>query len=317
MRRNEGSRAGARRDAARLALTVEGGGMRGVVSCAMLSALEDLGYTGVFDTIYGGSSGSVNAAYFLAGNLWQSLSIYYDDLASTRFIDPRRLLKGGPVLDVDYAFDTIFERTTPLDYEAVLGTAVPLHVSITLVDEMRTIAPAEFTSREDLKSAFRAGAWLPVATRGAAVFRGRRALDGGALTSHPSRLAIQDGCTHVLSLSSRARRPSGPDPLQWYAARHLDRMCPGLGVRFREADRIGQCDRSLLQKWRTDPEENPSVLDLGPRPEVEISRQEIRSGRLQTAARDAYETMSWALTGTFNRAYPRLTAWPAEPGIHP
>src|SRR5215475_3378132 len=43
-----------------LSLTLEGGGMRGVVSGAMLIALRDLGITRVFDAMYGTSSGSIN-----------------------------------------------------------------------------------------------------------------------------------------------------------------------------------------------------------------------------------------------------------------
>jgi predicted acylesterase/phospholipase RssA len=58
-----------RTDSAKLGLAVEGGGMRGIISCAMLSSLEDHGYAKVFDAVYGESSGSVNAAYFLAGRL--------------------------------------------------------------------------------------------------------------------------------------------------------------------------------------------------------------------------------------------------------
>jgi len=202
-RRAEGTDVHTRTDSAKLGLAVEGGGMRGIISCAMLSALEDHGYSEVFDTIYGGSSGSVNAAYFLAGNLWHSLSIYYDDLASKEFIDLRNLFKLHAIFDVDYAFDVVFELTKPLDYNAVLSSNVPLHVSIALVDELRTITPAEFTSKNDLKSALRAGAWLPLATKGTATFRGKRAIDGGALAAHPSRLAIAEDCTHVLSLSTR------------------------------------------------------------------------------------------------------------------
>lgn len=308
-RRQAGSAVGRHDDDAKLGLTVEGGGMRGIVSCAMLAALEDLGYHDVFDAIYGGSSGSVNAAYFLAGNLWKSLSIYYDDLASGGFISMSRLLRGGPLLDVDFAFDTVFEMTKPLDYDTVLASPVPLHVSITLVDEMRTIAPSTFSSRADLKAAFRAGAWLPLATRGAAEFRGCRALDGGALMSHPMRLAVTDKCTHVLSLSTRpaGHRPSRIDPVQGWAAIHLDRLRPGLGAAFRAADHLGRQDRADMMRWRTDPLPSPAVLDMSPLPGAEVSRHDSDPGRLLGAARNSYETMAWALHGSFHRAYPRWT----------
>ena len=53
-------------DGRKVGLIVEGGAMRGVISCAALMALEDLRLTDVFDEVYGASAGAVNAAYFLA-----------------------------------------------------------------------------------------------------------------------------------------------------------------------------------------------------------------------------------------------------------
>ena len=66
-RRDEGSLPGKRSDEAKLGLAVEGGGMRGVVSASMLTAIDDLGFANCFDEIYACSSGAINAAYYLAG----------------------------------------------------------------------------------------------------------------------------------------------------------------------------------------------------------------------------------------------------------
>jgi hypothetical protein len=60
-RRSARSRPGARRDAHRVGLAVEGGAVRGVVSAGMLVALEELGFRDAFDVVYGSSAGSFNA----------------------------------------------------------------------------------------------------------------------------------------------------------------------------------------------------------------------------------------------------------------
>jgi len=60
--------------------------MGGVVSAAMLCALDDLGMTNTFDAVYAESSGAINGAYFLNGNCWHNLSIYYDDLVGVQHI---------------------------------------------------------------------------------------------------------------------------------------------------------------------------------------------------------------------------------------
>src|SRR5436853_425953 len=68
-----GARArGARDDGATLALVIEGGGMRGVVSSAMTAAIEARGLTGRFDLVVGASAGAVNGGELCAGRLASS-----------------------------------------------------------------------------------------------------------------------------------------------------------------------------------------------------------------------------------------------------
>ena len=55
-----GSQPGARRDGHRVALVLEGGGMRGVVSAGMTAALERFGLTPCFDLVVGSSAGAFN-----------------------------------------------------------------------------------------------------------------------------------------------------------------------------------------------------------------------------------------------------------------
>jgi len=83
-----------RQDLHKVGLTVQGGGMRGVVSAGMLTALDDLGLGRAFDAIYASSSGAINGAYFLTGDAWRRLRIYWDYLTTSRFINLKRLFRG-------------------------------------------------------------------------------------------------------------------------------------------------------------------------------------------------------------------------------
>src|SRR4051812_11204339 len=85
-------------DGRKVGLIVEGGAMRGVISCAALQALEELGMTAAFDQVYGASAGAVNAAYFLAGQAAYATSIYYQKINNTRFI---RRMWHRQVVDLD------------------------------------------------------------------------------------------------------------------------------------------------------------------------------------------------------------------------
>ncbi len=315
-RREKGHTANAPADDFRIGLAVEGGGVRGVVSAAMLYALEEAGFADAFDGIYAASSGAINGAYFLGGDSWYPLSIYYDDLSTRKFVDFRRALRGQ-ILDLDYAFEVI-DHGKPLDYEKVIGSATPLRVAVTLVDELRTEAAGDFTSRADLRAALLASAWLPVAVRGTTDFRGRRAVDGGVLTPHPYRLALEDGCTHVLSLSTR---PVAPPPQrlvlsQRYGVRHLNRIREGLGTGYARALVRYREERLTLQRRMTEPGAAPYVLDLAPLPWMpQVKRHEVDPGRIIAGARGAFEVMHCALerrdpalirSGRL-RAIPRLT----------
>src|SRR5881397_626016 len=98
-------------DDRKAALIVEGGAMRGVISCSALMALEELGMTDVFDEVYGASAGAVNAAYFLAGQAAYATSIYYQKINKTRIL---RRLWHRKLVDIDDLFDSVIAGNRPL-----------------------------------------------------------------------------------------------------------------------------------------------------------------------------------------------------------
>jgi hypothetical protein len=65
-RRRTRSKPGARQDGYKIALAIEGGGLRGSVSAGMASALAHLGAEDAFDIVLGSSAGSIIGAYFVA-----------------------------------------------------------------------------------------------------------------------------------------------------------------------------------------------------------------------------------------------------------
>ncbi|GBF93186.1 DNA-directed RNA polymerase I subunit-like [Raphidocelis subcapitata] len=120
----EGSRPGARSDGFKLGLAVEGGGMRGVVTGAMLMALLGCDTRDAFDAVYGASAGAINSTYFLTGQT-EGLDIYTDHLAtSDQFLSLRRYWMGGaaPAMDLGFLLDHVMQRVTPLDWEGVMNS---------------------------------------------------------------------------------------------------------------------------------------------------------------------------------------------------
>ncbi|MFE2719380.1 patatin-like phospholipase family protein [Streptomyces mirabilis] len=313
-RRAAQSLPGRRTDGKRLGLAVEGGGMRGIISAAMLSALEDMDLLPAFDAVYGCSSGAINAAYFLVGRTWYPLSIYYDDLTTPEFLDFRRALRFQDVLNPHYAIDKVVGKRKPLDYERVLASEIPLHVMITDVDGLKTRDIMNFQDPADLTEALRSTIWLPLAVSGTWPYRGRRTVDGGVLTAHPLFLA-REQCTHVLSLSTRpmARPRNKLTALNRVVEHHLERLHPGLGRGYVRAVTEYRAARLVLHDERHSSSQEPHVLDLAPVPGTpELKRHEMDVGKLLAGARSGYEVLHWAVEKNYRRAIPRMTvshAW--------
>ena len=100
-RAEAGSVPEARDDPHRVALVLEGGGMRGVVSAGMVAALETLGMSAAFDLVVGSSAGAINGAALLSGVATRAADAYCGPLASKSFVNPMRVLRGKPVIDVN------------------------------------------------------------------------------------------------------------------------------------------------------------------------------------------------------------------------
>jgi predicted patatin/cPLA2 family phospholipase len=210
-----GSRVGERADRARLALVIEGGGMRGVVAGGMGSALHQLGAEHAFDAVYGTSAGVFCGAYFLAGQPTLGTSIYYRHLIGEEFISWRRALRGGPLVNVDYLIDVAMERLKPLDYDRVLASPTPLKVLATRLGSYEAVAFGGFETKHELREAMRASCRIPLASGPPVLIAGHRYLDGSLSQSIPVASALADGATHVLALLTRPAGQRRSEPALW------------------------------------------------------------------------------------------------------
>ena len=183
----------------KLALVIEGGGMRGVVSAGSLLALDLLGFRELFDEIYATSAGGVNAAYFLSGQGKLGMTVYFDDIANRRFINPWRLFK---IVDVDYAYDHVVSLEKPLDDAAIRASPVRFLLSVTDarsgLNELLDVRDRP----EPIPLLLKASSALPVLYNRRIALDGREYVDGGLSDSLPIAGAIANGCTDVLVLAS-------------------------------------------------------------------------------------------------------------------
>lgn len=251
-RRRAASRPGARTDGRRIALAVEGGGMRGVVSGGMLTALEQLGLRCCFDAVYGASAGAIGGAYFVAGQARAGVAVFFDEINNDRFIDLRRLLHGRPVVSLDFALDEVCSRH--LAVNRVLGSVLPLHIVMSSLRRHGAVVMTGFRDRPDLFEALRATMRIPFFAGPPVVVRGERCTDAAIYESIPIRSAVAGGATDVVVLLTR---PQGSL-----------RRPPGIVDRLLVAPHLARIDRRLaddyLRRWQAYGREVASLNQTGP-----------------------------------------------------
>jgi predicted patatin/cPLA2 family phospholipase len=204
-RRDAGSVAGARDDGWRVALAIEGGGNRAAYAAGMALALDELGMTGSFDAVYGTSGGALNAAWLLSGEAQKWLPSWASaDVAAAGVTDPRRLLRGGPLVDLNVLIHGVYEHLTPMDFAAILANPATMHPLATDARTGQAVDLAPYiTDQASLQTALRATACLPLLAGRPVRLGGRSWLDGGLAEAVPYRTALAQGATHVLVLRTR------------------------------------------------------------------------------------------------------------------
>jgi len=206
-----GSAPGARADAARLGLCVEGGAMRGVVSAGMVAGIEQLGLLRVFDVVIGCSAGAANAAYLVGGRATAGATIYYTKINNRSFIDAARPLRRRPVVDLGFLVDDVMRRQEPLDTGAILCSPVPLVIVASNIDSGQSEALTDFVDGDDVLGALRASAAMPILAGAPWPHRDGRYWDGSLTEPVPLPTAARLGCTHVLALLTRPAGVGRPD----------------------------------------------------------------------------------------------------------
>jgi predicted patatin/cPLA2 family phospholipase len=210
-----GSKPGQRSDAYRLALSIEGGGMRGTVSAGMAIALFELGVVSAFDAVYGSSAGAITGAWLLSSEPPRLRGWADPDYART-LIRWSAMLRGRPVVDVRTLVEEVYQTEFPMDFASVLANPIEYHPLGTDAEtgESTDLRPL-VTGPAELRLALRASASLPFLAGPPVELGGRRFYDAGVAESIPFRTPLAQGATHVLVL--RSRRPltteaAGPQP---------------------------------------------------------------------------------------------------------
>lgn len=261
-RRATRSLPGARRDDARVALVIEGGGNRSAYSAGMAMAVEEAGLVDAFDDVYGTSGGALNGAWLLTGEGTRWLPLWAtEEYAQERVADPRRLFRGGPLVDLKHLLHHVYVHVAPMAFERVVASPVRLHPIATDCRTGRSVDLAStIVDTASLQRALRASASLPLLAGRPVRTGGSRYVDGGVAEPVPVHTALAHGATHVLVLRSRreAQPVAPPSRLEravmgtWMAA-----FAPGARETYRRRHLAHEADEAVCGS-------GPSVAQVRP-----------------------------------------------------
>ena len=313
-RRDDGSRPGARADGRRIALLIEGGGMRGAVSAGMTAALEQLRLRDSFDEVHGSSAGAFNAAFLLAGQAAYVATLYQHGFGDPRFVSLIRALRGGALFDLDYVIDHVWTRQRPLRFDAIRASGIDLHCTATDVDRAAIVDLTDLESDDDIRCALRASGRLPWLAGGPVSFRGMRLLDATLAEAIPVHAAIARA-SDVLILQTR---PHGVPHaalstlIARLTDRYLDTINPALvELRRTRSPRYDALTAELAAK-AADPDHEPAVCVIRPPAGAVLASQlENRALVLQRAAAEGMRAAWMAFTGEDPELISTLRAYPA------
>jgi predicted patatin/cPLA2 family phospholipase len=290
-RLESGSTPGERQDPHRLALVLEGGGMRGVVSAGMTAALERLGLTACFDLVVGSSAGAINGAALLAGVACEGAATYCGPLASRSFVNPARVLVGRPVIDVNYILNYASSGLDAGRHDRVLSSPIALHCVAVNIETARPVDLCGMRTKQELWDALLASSRMPWAGGAPVEIDGCRYVDGGLGSAIPVDEALAAGATHVLALQTRPHgvpRKSASRIADRLIERHLRTLNPALVALYRE--RVPSYERAVtdIARRSLDGSGPPYVLGLRPPAGTPVVGQlERRAAVLSVAAAEA------------------------------
>jgi predicted patatin/cPLA2 family phospholipase len=296
-RQRAGSQPLARDDGLRIALIVEGGGMRGIISAGMALALDELGLVPAFDAVYGASAGAITGAWLLSRPA--GLRGWAEAAYAKTLIRRSALLRGRPVVDIRALIEDLYQTTFPMDFAAVLDSPVELHPLATDAATGQSTDLRPFIGNPaELRLALRASAALPLLAGPPVEFAGRRFYDAGVSESVPYRTALAQGATHLLILRSRRAPAPAPDGSPARSARLLARTTlrretAALRATFLARESRRAADDQLLADYQAAsavtsvPATHPAVFSIRPAADSPAVSRLTTDGAVLRAALEA------------------------------
>jgi predicted patatin/cPLA2 family phospholipase len=232
----------------KLALVVEGGGLRGAFSAGVLAAWNHL-VPRQPDFIYATSAGAPSAAYLATGQIDLAIRLWENRTHAGHLVSPLHLLKGRPLMDIDKLVAS-FRAPLPLDVAEFGRSKTKVFIAVT---HCRT-ASADYLrlTPDNAFEVLRATMALPLAYGRIVKIHGQPYVDGGVVDSIPLERALEREADDIVVVLTR---PPGYRKQRSKFAEALVRTqypnYPALAEAFRlRSERYNACSDRLIELER-------------------------------------------------------------------
>ncbi len=183
----------------KLAIVVEGGGLRGSFCAGALQSLAQV-LPRKPDYIFATSSGAPSAAFFALGDIDRAIHLWENWTHASHLISPRHLLHGRPIMDVDKLVSR-FRGAEPLEVERLGDVPTQTFIAVTHC----RAGQAEYLrlTPRNAFSVLTATMALPFAYGKVVTIDGQPYIDGGVCASIPIEPALERDVDDIIVLLTR------------------------------------------------------------------------------------------------------------------
>lgn len=175
----------------KIGLVLEGGGMRGMYTTAVLDVFMQEGIS--VDGLIGVSAGAIHGCNYISKQMGRSIKYNLKYIQDKRYVSLESLITSGDIFNAKFCYDTIPNELSVFDYDTFQENAKDIAYYVTCTN-VKTGKPY-YHRCMDLKDEMdylRASASLPLVSK--VIERdGLMLLDGGTADSIPIRFFEQEG----------------------------------------------------------------------------------------------------------------------------
>ena len=264
----------------KLALVLEGGGMRGVFTCGVLDYLMDHKIN--FSYTIGVSAGACNGLSYMSHQRGRGKYSNIDLLAKYKYMGIRPFLKGRGLIDQKLLFHRFPDKILPYNYKAYAENPGRFEMVTT---DCLTGRPCYWEEKYDEKRIIdivKASSSLPYACPIIYV-DGRPMLDGGIVDSIPLQRAYDQGydnCVVVLTRNKGYRKSDR----EVIVPRFIYKEYPRLRVALRNRNKVYNAQLEMVERL----EDEGKIKVIRPLKPIVVDRMETNVRKLTDLYEEGY-----------------------------